>query len=355
MMQSREMRVGGLDMSNQIETTLKTFFRDKTILVTGGTGSIGRQIVNKLTSCSPKKVIVFSKDDSKQYMMKNEYADHPNVVFALGDVRDASRVKQLVKGVDIIFHAAALKQVPTCEDNPFEAVQTNIIGGQHVIEAALEHEVSHVVNISTDKAVSPTNAMGATKLISEKLFSQANESIPNQKTRFCSVRFGNVLGSRGSVIPIMLQQLLNEKPLTVTDPHMTRFFMSIEEAVSLTLQAAIMMKGGETFILKMESLQLADLLKAFHEYAAQINAKSPDVLVVGKRPGEKLHEELTFPHEADALFEHEQFYAILPRPHLHPAFQKVDLTNYTSKEAPLITKEKLFHIIEQLHHTHHKK
>ncbi|KIL15091.1 SDR family NAD(P)-dependent oxidoreductase [Bacillus safensis] len=342
-------------MSNQIETTLKTFFRDKTILVTGGTGSIGRQIVNKLTSCSPKKVIVFSKDDSKQYMMKNEYADHPNVVFALGDVRDASRVKQLVKGVDIIFHAAALKQVPTCEDNPFEAVQTNIIGGQHVIEAALEHEVSHVVNISTDKAVSPTNAMGATKLISEKLFSQANESIPNQKTRFCSVRFGNVLGSRGSVIPIMLQQLLNEKPLTVTDPHMTRFFMSIEEAVSLTLQAAIMMKGGETFILKMESLQLADLLKAFHEYAAQINAKSPEILVVGKRPGEKLHEELTFPHEADALFEHEQFYAILPRPHLHPAFQKVDLTNYTSKEAPLITKEKLFTIIEQLHHTHHKK
>ncbi|KUF21883.1 SDR family NAD(P)-dependent oxidoreductase [Bacillus sp. G1(2015b)] len=342
-------------MSNQIETTLKTFFRDRTILVTGGTGSIGRQIVNKLTSCSPKKVIVFSKDDSKQYMMKNEYADHPEVVFALGDVRDASRVRQLVKGVDIIFHAAALKQVPTCEDNPFEAVQTNIIGGQHVIEAALEHEVSHVVNISTDKAVSPTNAMGATKLISEKLFSQANESIPNQKTKFCSVRFGNVLGSRGSVIPIMLQQLLNEKPLTVTDPHMTRFFMSIEEAVSLTLQAAIMMKGGETFILKMESLQLADLLKAFHEYAAQINAKSPDILVVGKRPGEKLHEELTFPHEADALFEHEQFYAILPRPHLHPAFQKVDLTNYTSKEAPLITKEKLFTIIEQLHHTHHKK
>ncbi|MCA6606841.1 SDR family NAD(P)-dependent oxidoreductase [Bacillus safensis subsp. safensis] len=344
-----------MSKQKQIETTLKTFFRDKTILVTGGTGSIGRQIVNKLTSCSPKKIIVFSKDDSKQYMMKNEYADHPEVVFALGDVRDASRVRQLVKGVDIIFHAAALKQVPTCEDNPFEAVQTNIIGGQHVIEAALEHEVSHVVNISTDKAVSPTNAMGATKLISEKLFFQANESIPNQKTRFCSVRFGNVLGSRGSVIPIMLQQLLNEKPLTVTDPHMTRFFMSIEEAVSLTLQAAIMMKGGETFILKMESLQLADLLKAFHEYAAQINAKSPDILVVGKRPGEKLHEELTFPHEADALFEHEQFYAILPRPHLHPAFQKVDLTNYTSKEAPLITKEKLFHIIEQLHHTHHKK
>lgn len=342
-------------MSKQIETTLKTFFRDKTILVTGGTGSIGRQIVNKLTSCSPKKIIVFSKDDSKQYMMKNEYADHQEVAFALGDVRDASRVRQLVKGVDIIFHAAALKQVPTCEDNPFEAVQTNIIGGQHVIEAAIEHEVSHVVNISTDKAVSPTNAMGATKLISEKLFFQANESIPNKKTKFCSVRFGNVLGSRGSVIPIMLQQLLNEKPLTVTDPHMTRFFMSIEEAVSLTLQAAIMMKGGETFILKMESLQLADLLKAFHEYAAQINAKSPDILVVGKRPGEKLHEELTFPHEADALFEHEQFYAILPRPHLHPAFQKVDLTNYTSKEAPLITIEKLFHIIEQLHHTHHKK
>ncbi|MBD3858551.1 polysaccharide biosynthesis protein [Bacillus sp. 28A-2] len=342
-------------MSKQIETSLKTFFRDKTILVTGGTGSIGRQIVKKLTACSPKRIIVFSKDDSKQYMMKSEYVEHPEVVFALGDVRDASRVRQLVKGVDMIFHAAALKQVPTCEDNPFEAVQTNIIGGQHIIEAAIEHEVSHVVNISTDKAVSPTNAMGATKLISEKLFFQANESIPNQKTRFCSVRFGNVLGSRGSVIPIMLQQLLNGKPLTVTDPDMTRFFMSIEEAVSLTLEAAIMMKGGETFILKMESLQLADLLKAFQEYASQINVASPDILVVGKRPGEKLHEELTFPHEADALFEHEQFYAILPRPHLHPAFQKVDLTNYTSNEAPLITKEKLFQIIKQLHHTHHKK
>ena len=153
MMQSREMRVGGLDMSKKIETSLKAFFRDKTILVTGGTGSIGRQIVKKLTSCSPKKIIVFSKDDSKQYMMKNEYGDHPEVAFALGDVRDASRVRQLVKGVDIIFHAAALKQVPTCEDNPFEAVQTNIIGGQHIIEAAIEHEVSHVVNISTDKAV----------------------------------------------------------------------------------------------------------------------------------------------------------------------------------------------------------
>ncbi|MEI4788795.1 SDR family NAD(P)-dependent oxidoreductase [Bacillus sp. FJAT-53060] len=342
-------------MSKQIETCMKTFFRDKTILVTGGTGSIGRQIVKKLTACSPKKIIVFSKDDSKQYMMKNEYVEHPEVVFALGDVRDDRRVKHLVKGVDIIFHAAALKQVPTCEDNPFEAVQTNIIGGQHVIEAAIEHEVSHVVNISTDKAVAPTNAMGATKLISEKLFFQANESIPNRKTMFCSVRFGNVLGSRGSVIPIMLQQLLNDKPLTVTDPNMTRFFMSIEEAVDLTLEAAIMMKGGETFILKMESLQLADLIKAFHEYARQINAKVPDILVVGKRPGEKLHEELTFPHEADALFEHEQFYAILPRPHQHPAFQKVDLTNYTSNQAPLITKAKLFHIIEQLHHTHHKK
>ncbi|MFJ5963105.1 SDR family NAD(P)-dependent oxidoreductase [Bacillus sp. NPDC093026] len=342
-------------MSKQIKTSMKTFFRDKTILVTGGTGSIGRQIVKKLTTCSPKKMIVFSKDDSKQYMMKNEYAEHPEVVFALGDIRDASRVRQLVKGVDIIFHAAALKQVPTCEDNPFEAVQTNIIGGQHVIEAAIEHEVSHVVNISTDKAVAPTNAMGATKLISEKLFFQANESIPNQKTKFCSVRFGNVLGSRGSVIPIMLEQLLKGKPLTVTDPVMTRFFMSIEEAVSLTIEAAMMMKGGETFILKMESLQLADLLKAFHKYAEQIKVAVPDILVVGKRPGEKLHEELTFPHEAETLYEYEQFYAILPKPDLHPTFQKVELTNYTSKEAPLITKAKLFHIIEQLHHTHHKK
>ncbi|MFS0656715.1 SDR family NAD(P)-dependent oxidoreductase [Bacillus sp. 179-C3.3 HS] len=342
-------------MSKQIEMSVKSFFRDKTILVTGGTGSIGRQIVKTLTTCSPKKIIVFSKDDSKQYMMKNEYATHPEVVFALGDVRDANRVRQLVKGVDIIFHAAALKQVPTCEDNPFEAVQTNIIGGQHIIEAALEHEVRHVVNISTDKAVAPTNAMGATKLISEKLFFQANESISNQHTSFCSVRFGNVLGSRGSVIPIMLQQLLNEKPLTVTDTAMTRFFMSIEEAVSLTLEAAIMMQGGETFILKMESLQLADLLTAFQEYAAQINVKAPEILVIGKRPGEKLHEELTFPFEAEHLFEYEQFYAILPRPHLHPDFQKVHLPHYTSNEAPLITKAKLFHIIEQLHQTHHKK
>ncbi|MGE6629709.1 SDR family NAD(P)-dependent oxidoreductase [Bacillus sp. NPDC077027] len=342
-------------MSKQTESSLKTFFHNKTILVTGGTGSIGRQIVKKLTTFSPKKIIVFSKDDSKQYIMKNEYADEKQVVFALGDVRDAKRVKQLVKGVDIIFHAAALKQVPTCEDNPFEAVQTNIVGGQNVIEAAIEYEVSHVVNISTDKAVAPTNVMGATKLLSEKLFHQANESIQNQKTKCCSVRFGNVLGSRGSVIPIMLDQLLKENPLTVTDPAMTRFFMSIEEAVSLTIEAARMMRGGETFIFKMESLQLDDLLKAFNDYADQIHVPKPSIHVVGRRPGEKLHEELTFPHEIDTLYEYDQFYAILPEPQLHPAFKKVKLTNYTSKEAPLITKGKLFKIIQYLHHKHHQK
>ncbi|MDN0190324.1 nucleoside-diphosphate sugar epimerase/dehydratase [Bacillus stercoris] len=336
-------------MPKQQTAELKPFFHNKTVLVTGGTGSIGSQIVKRLLLLTPKQVIVFSKDDSKQYVMSQKYAEDKRLFFVLGDVRDHRRVNQVMKGVDIVFHAAALKQVPTCEDHPFEAIQTNLIGGQNVVEAALLHRVQHVINISTDKAVSPVNTMGATKLLSEKLFHQANRHVQNKGTVFCSVRFGNVLGSRGSVIPILFEQMMEGQPLTITDKNMTRFFMSIDDAATLTLQSAAITKGGETFIFKMESLKLEELIHGFEEYASQHGLPRPAAVEVGKRPGEKLHEELTSPHEIESLYEWGNLYAILPEPEKHPDFRKVNLPGYQSDQAPLITKERIAQIIEDLH------
>ncbi len=336
-------------MPKQQAVELQPFFHDKTVLVTGGTGSIGSQIVKRLLLLTPKEVIVFSKDDSKQYVMKQKYADEQRLSFVLGDVRDYRRVNQVMKGVDIVFHTAALKQVPTCEDNPFEAIQTNLIGGQNVAEAALLQEVTHVINISTDKAVSPVNTMGATKLLSEKLFHQANHHVQNRGTVFCSARFGNVLGSRGSVIPILFEQLMAGGPLTITDKNMTRFFMSIDDAATLTLQSAAITKGGETFIFKMESLRLEELLHGFEEYAFRHGLPRPAAVEVGKRPGEKLHEELTSRHETESLYEWGNLYAILPEPAKHPEFRKVNLPRYQSDQAPLITKDTIVKIIERLH------
>ncbi|WP_100401088.1 polysaccharide biosynthesis protein [Bacillus sp. FJAT-44742] len=296
------------------QTPLKKFFREKVILVTGGTGSIGQCIVSSLVKCHPKKIIIFNKDDSKQYLMKQQYSNYSNIDFLLGDIREFESVEYATRGADIVFHVAALKQVPICEDHPFEAVKTNIIGSENVIRASILNKVQKVINVSTDKAVNPTNTMGATKLISEKLFSNANFLIHNHQTIFCSVRFGNVINSRGSVFPLFIDQAKSGSPITVTDPNMTRFIMSISDAAQLTLKSAFFSKGGEIFIFKMKSLEIVKLAETIRKYYHTQGMASPPIKSIGKRSGEKLFEELISYHEKDQVVEDEELYVVLPDP-----------------------------------------
>ncbi|WP_026691181.1 SDR family NAD(P)-dependent oxidoreductase [Alteribacter aurantiacus] len=328
---------------------IKTFLKNKNILVTGGTGSIGGQIVSALLEYEPKKIVVFNKDDSKQFLMKEKYRPNPKLFFILGDIRDYSAIEYATRNIDLVFHVAALKQVPVCEDHPFEAVKTNIIGSENVIRACIKNKVKKVVNVSTDKAVNPTNTMGATKLISEKLFSNANNQLNNKDTVFCSVRFGNVINSRGSVIPLFMKQAKEGKPLTVTDPEMTRFFMSISEAAELTLKSIYYAKGGETFIFKMKALKLHQLTEAIQSFCQQKKLPLPDVIEIGSRPGEKKYEELLHAHETERLYEDDELFVILPEvlPSYHHFKPSSQLSN-RSDHVPSINKSEIIHILEQL-------
>ncbi|WP_028609959.1 polysaccharide biosynthesis protein [Paenibacillus harenae] len=325
------------------------FFKDKKILVTGGTGSIGERIVSTLLSFEPKQVIVFSRDDTKQYLMRQKYAKEKRLQFILGDIRDYESVSYAVKGMDYVFHAAALKQVPVCEDNPFEAVLTNNFGSYNVIRASIWHKVKKVINISTDKAIDPSNTMGATKLLTEKLFKQANGAVNNEATKFCSVRFGNVIGSRGSVFPLFMQQALSGKPLTITDPSMTRFFMSIQEAANLTIKAATYSAGGETFILKMESLKLEHLGQAVQQYCRQFGLPVPEVEIVGVRPGEKQHEMLLGQEELGNMVEDDELYVVLPagRSQVFHHFRPCKVSVYRSDQSQLVPISRLVEILIQ--------
>ncbi|PEY36299.1 capsule biosynthesis protein CapD [Bacillus cereus] len=329
----------------QTDLAMKDYYRDKSILVTGGTGSIGRKIVEELLSFSPEKIIVFSKDESKQYFMKRKF-NLKKLHFILGDMREYSSVEYATRNIDIVFHVAALKHVSMCEENPYEAVKTNIIGAQNLIDACIVNQVKKVINISTDKAVNPTNTMGATKLITEKLFKQANKKLNNDNSMFCSVRFGNVLGSRGSVIPLLLEQLKENRPLTITDPDMTRFFMSISDAVKLTLKAGVYSNGGETFILKMKALRLKDLVSAIKELAADRGLNPIKIVNIGIQPGEKLYEELIYEHEMNNVYEKEEFYIIQPASLTH--LTKASINSYRSDNRSFYEKDDLKKIIIDL-------
>ncbi|WP_181348838.1 polysaccharide biosynthesis protein [Thalassobacillus sp. CUG 92003] len=291
---------------------LKKYFKNQNILVTGGTGSIGQCIVSSLLNYEPKKLIIFSKDDSNQYLMKQKYMHHPNVFFHLGDIREYEAVEYITRGIDMVFHVAALKQVPVCEEHPFEAIKTNVMGSENVIKSCILNKVKKVVNISTDKAVNPSNTMGATKLLSEKLFLNANTKLNNDQTQFCSVRFGNVLNSRGSVIPLFLKQAQSGESLTVTESSMTRFIMTITEAAELTLKSAYYANGGETFIFKMKSLNILMLAEAIRTFYKDKGKSLPSVKQIGKRAGEKLYEELIYAHEFERVVEDPELYVILP-------------------------------------------
>lgn len=279
-------------------------WNNQVVLITGGTGSFGRRFVHMmLEEYQPAKIIVFSRDELKQHEMREAGLTDASLRYFIGDVRDLSRLRRAMHGVDIVVHAAALKQVPACEYNPMEAIMTNIMGGRNVVEAALDMGLQKVMALSTDKAVNPINLYGATKLAAEKLFIQSNAYAGGTGTRFSCVRYGNVVGSRGSVVPIFLRQR-DTGTITITDERMTRFWLSLEQGVRFTIRCIEQMHGGEVFVPKIPSMRIVDL--------AKVLAPEAEIQFIGIRPGEKLHEVLISEDEARHTVELDDMFVVEP-------------------------------------------
>lgn len=281
----------------------------KSILITGGTGSFGKKFIQTIIDKYPEvlRIVVYSRDEFKQFEMSNlaPFKDNPRLRFFIGDVRDKERLYRALDGIDIVIHAAALKQVPSCEYNPFEAVKTNIMGAQNIIEAAIDRNVDKVVALSTDKACSPINLYGATKLCSDKLFIAGNAYAGRHETKFSVVRYGNVAGSRGSVIPFFQKLVASgASELPITDLRMTRFWLKLDQAVEMVISALDTMIGGELFVKKIPSMKITDIAKAI----------SPDLRIkeVGIRPGEKIHEMMISKDDARNTIEFDGFYIVQP-------------------------------------------
>jgi UDP-N-acetylglucosamine 4,6-dehydratase len=280
-----------------------------TVLLTGGTGSFGRKFAEvALSETGLKKLIVFSRDELKQHEMRIQF-DDPRLRYFIGDVRDRDRLHRAAQGVDIVVHAAALKQVPACEYNPFEAVKTNILGASNIIDVSIDAGVKWVIALSTDKAVNPVNLYGATKLVAEKLFVQGNAYSGGRATRFACVRYGNVVGSRGSVIPVFQQQAATGR-VTITDERMTRFWITLEQGVRFVMRCVGLMQGGEVFVPKIPSMRLLDLTDVVAPGCARE--------VIGIRPGEKLHEVLISRDESRYTLEFDDMFLVQP---VHPWWQ----------------------------------
>jgi len=278
---------------------------NKTVLVTGGTGSFGKKFIRvMLAAYQPAKLIIYSRDELKQHEMRVGGFDHPNLRYFIGDVRDLPRLRRAMQDVDIVVHAAALKQVPACEYNPMEAVKTNILGTSNVVDAAIDARVKKVLALSTDKAVTPVNLYGATKLTAEKLVVASNAYAGDKQTRLSCVRYGNVVGSRGSVVPIFLRQRENGNKLTITDERMTRFWLSLEQGVRFVISNIERMYGGEVFVPKIPSTKIVDL--------ARVIAPDAEIEVIGIRPGEKLHEMMISRDESRSTIELEDRFVVEP-------------------------------------------
>jgi UDP-N-acetylglucosamine 4,6-dehydratase (inverting) len=277
--------------------------KNSKILITGGTGSFGKEFVKlTLKKFNPKKIIIFSRDEIKQWDMALEYQNNKNIQFAIGDVRDKSSLLDALNGVDYVVHAAATKIVPTAELNPLECIKTNVLGSINVIEACIQKNIKKVISLSTDKASNPINLYGASKLAADKLFLANDLKKRNYKTIFSVVRYGNVMGSRGSVIPFFYECFLKKKPITVTDKNMTRFMLTLQEAVELVWKALDIGKGGEIFVKKCPSIKIIDL--------AKIISGGSKVKIIGIRPGEKMHEQLIGEADAQYTVESKNYYTV---------------------------------------------
>jgi len=292
------------------------FFKDQRILVTGACGTIGSELVRQLLEeITVGEVIGLDNNESELFFLEQRFQRHDNARFFLADVRDREKLGRKMQGIDIVFHAAAFKHVILCERSPFEAVQTNILGVQNVVSAAIDNHVQRVVFTSSDKAVNPTNVMGTSKLMGERLMTAANSNLRNSGPIFASTRFGNVLGSRGSVIPIFREQIKKGGPVTLTDPEMTRFIMSIAEAVRLVIDSAALARGGCVFITKMPVIRIQDLAEVMiAELAGQYGHRPGDIAIetIGAKPGEKMYEELMSLAETRRAWELERYFVVLP-------------------------------------------
>ena len=290
--------------------------KEKRILVTGACGTVGRELIRQLLEQQKvEELIGLDNNESELFFLEQLFSENTRVSFFLADVRDRDRLSDKMKGIDWVFHTAAFKHVRQCERSPFEAVQTNILGVQNIIYAAIENNVERVVFTSSDKAVNPTNVMGTSKLMGERLITAANSSLREEGPIFASTRFGNVLGSRGSVIPVFHEQIRRGGPVTLTDPEMTRFIMSIEEAVRLVIDSGILCKGGEVFVTKMPAIRIQDLAEVMIEALAETygyKAEDIEIRIIGHQPGEKLYEELLNQEETRRSWELARYFVVLP-------------------------------------------
>ena len=324
---------------------------DKKILITGGTGSLGQALTERLLKMKVNTIRIFSRNESKQIEMESKFQDD-RLRFFLGDVRDFNRMTRALEDVDIVFHAAALKHVPIIEYNPFEAIKTNVIGSQNVIDACLHENVGKVICIGTDKAVSPLNTYGATKLLMEKLFVGASNylNLERHTTKFIALRYGNVLGSSGSVVPKFIEQIKSKKKITITDPGMTRFSITMDEALDFVLESTMMGKGSEIFIPKLKAYTIMDLKQALTELM-----EDPGEEIVGIRQGEKIHEVLINSDEIRNTWEVDNKYVILEsskvqnkEKEIHPKIRKIQLKDsYSSDKVEKLSKSELKRIISK--------
>ena len=341
---------------------MKYQFEDKGILITGGSGSIGEKITKEILKYSPKVVRIFDMDEMGLFNCRSKFKDYSNVRYLVGNIRDKERVRMAVEDIDIIYHAAALKHVFFCEYNPFEALQTNLLGTQNVIKAALDEEVEKVIFTSSDKAVNSTNVMGATKFLAEKLIVAANFYRGHRKTAFSCVRFGNVFDSRGSVLSIFLEQISKGGPITVTDPKMTRYIMTAQEAVDFLFNATELAQGGEIFVTKMKAIRILDLARVMiNEFSFKFGYNPEDIIIktIGKNPGEKLYEELLTFDECERASETEQMFIILPEIteitdilninfERYPEGKPLKGGTYQSSHAQYLTEQEIKSILNQI-------
>ncbi|MFW9988897.1 MAG: polysaccharide biosynthesis protein [Candidatus Odinarchaeota archaeon] len=329
---------------------------NKLILITGGTGTIGVALTDYiLANYNPKRIRIFSRDETKQHDMRNKFNSlREKLRFFIGDIRDKERLIRAMKNVDIVFHLAALKHVLASEYNPFEAIKTNIIGIQNLIEVAIDNEIEKVIFTSTDKAASPCNTMGVTKLLGEKLITTANYYKGDSKTIFASVRFGNVLGTRGSFIPLVKDQIMENSPITLTHPDMTRYIMTIDKAIKIIFDSLTLSQGGEVFVPKMDSIRIIDLIEVLIEhFSEKFNKSSEKIQIkeIGIFAGEKLYEELFSIEESERTYELNDMFIIFPQ--LTEVSMKLDLNKYpkispfnhskpfNSKGGPFLSKKQI--------------